>query len=291
MGETNSLITMDNFEAVPDTYLMNLATQVAERLRADGVQCSVNPRNYAVNVLIQRDDREQQGLWFSASRFGRTLPQHVSVHGLWPLYQGRENGPYSGLPTVSVSYGRDVFAASRDILRRFMPMYLPAWEKSLAATMNSRDRDASRESLFAQMNSIPGISSWTSPSRDRMEVRWPGPGDECILFTTYGDGTVNLDRGTLRSDRLLKLLQEVSQEILPAPDDCCDAVEEPEEPYGEPFRPCDLCGAQDADAFRLVDGQVVAPWEYHGPQQELLCCPGCGAPLRNALAIDTDQAA
>ncbi|HRD54697.1 MAG TPA: hypothetical protein PKY96_18820, partial [Flavobacteriales bacterium] len=34
VGETNSPATMDTFEAVPDNYVMMLATQVAERLRA-----------------------------------------------------------------------------------------------------------------------------------------------------------------------------------------------------------------------------------------------------------------
>ena len=130
----------------------------------------------------------------------------------------------------------------------------------------------------ACMNSLSLEWRWayhTHPS-----LHWP--------FVTFLDDSRKEE--SLLYREAAQLLSSVRPVSPPAPD-LFSAVEEPEEPYGEPFRPCDLCGAQDADAFRLVDGQVVAPWEYHGPQQELLCCPGCGAPMRNALAIDTDQAA
>ncbi|HRD54698.1 MAG TPA: hypothetical protein PKY96_18825, partial [Flavobacteriales bacterium] len=228
------------------------------------------------NVLVHRDDGEQQGLWFSASRYGRSLPQSVNVHGLWPLYDGRENGPHSGAPSVSVSYGREPEAAAKDILRRFLPLYLPAWEKSLLGTMNLRDRDAYRDALADELRRVPGVNLWRGQSKERMELRWPGEEHECLMLTVYGSGTVNIERGTLREDRLLQLLRGTS------------VVSEPLEEYGEdyPFRPCDLCGCVRSNTCLLLGHQVVEPWTVRGWEEPQLVCTGCGAALPMPVATE-----
>lgn len=275
--ETNSLTPMSTFEEVPDNYLMALAEAVAERLRAEGERCTVKPKHYAVNVLVHRDDGEQQGLWFSASRYGRTLPQSVNVHGLWPLYDGRENSPYSSAPTVSVSYGREPVAAAKDILRRFLPLYLPKWKQALVATVNARDRDAKRDALAEQFRQLPGVDVWRGQSKERMELRWPGEDHECLMLTVYGGGTVNIERGTLREDRLLDLLRGVSQ------------VSEPAAGYGEeedPFRPCALCGRVKGDTCLLLGEQVVEPWELRG---DALVCMGCGVAMRTSYPMASEH--
>ncbi len=77
---------------------------------------------------------------------------------------------------------------------------------------------------------------------------------------------------------------QVAAKVKPAAPDLFTAME-PEEDYGDPFRPCDLCGRTEADSCQVVEGRTVAAWEYRGPRLELLCCPACGAPLRNEESL------
>lgn len=279
--ETNSLTPMNTFDEYLDNYVMKLAGELAERLRADGERCSVRRKNYAVCVHVERDDAEQQGLWLRVSNMGRTLPQSVAVHGLWPLYEGRENSPYGSAPTVSVSYGREPAAAAKDILRRFMPLYLPAWEKALASTVSQRDRDARRDAIADELRRLPGVSLWRGQSKERMEVRWPGEDHEFLELTVYATGTVSIARGTLREDRMLELLRGVSQ------------VSEPAEPYGadddEPFKPCSLCGRDRSDTCVLVAGRIMEPWTMHGDDDAQPVCTGCGRGLLTAYRAPVEH--
>lgn len=131
----------------------------------------------------------------------------------------------------------------------------------------------------AHMNSLS--LQWYGAYHTHPNIHWP--------FVTYLDESRREESHLwVQREQLVTVATPV---VPPAAPDLFSGVEEPEEPYGDPWRPCDLCGASDSDTCRLVDGRVVAPWEFHGDQLQLLCCPGCGAPMRNSITLNNTETA
>lgn len=123
----------------------------------------------------------------------------------------------------------------------------------------------------AQMNSLS--LEWFFAWQTHPRATWP--------FVTFLDDTRKEESIHYRQrEKLLTPVPKASAEL-----DLFSQVEEPAAEYGEPFRPCDLCGCVKSITCRVVDGRVVEPWEFHGPEHDLLTCPECGAILSNLTTV------
>lgn len=130
----------------------------------------------------------------------------------------------------------------------------------------------------AHMNSLS--REWFGAYHVHPNPSWP--------FVTYLD-EARKEESWMYLDAVRVL--EGAKPVAPvAPLDLFNQVSEPEPEYGDPFRPCDQCGATKGDTCRVIDGQVMEPWEFHD-DGALLTCVGCGAEVRNGREVRTNSAA
>jgi len=184
-----------------DPYVHLLAEEIGAQLTTAGCTVKVEPRYHNMAVHIQRDDREHHGLWVSTCGYGSQ--KKGIAGGLWPYFRGKEEHP-TAQPTVQVSYGREVRAAARDVLRRLMPAYLEAYARSLSSIINYRDRDNDRDRFLANLKAIPGVRLRLRGDDRAFEVVLPGDGNVSRRFlsgTMWSNGEVYLERGTLTEDQ------------------------------------------------------------------------------------------
>lgn len=194
-----------------DPYLVQLAGAVARQLRDEGASVRVEGLHHRMAVRILRDDQENQGLCLSAWTYGRQLPQKVEVSGLWPVFQDKEQYPYGDArPHVSVGYGRDVHKAARDIVRRFMPPYTKVWESMLASVVAMRDRHRHRDAFLDQLRALPGVVvRYQHDSDVYLDLPEVDGEHRSISFTTYGSGSLSLQRGTITEQDLITALNAI----------------------------------------------------------------------------------
>lgn len=194
-----------------DTYVEQLAAEVRDQLQQPA---ALEYEEHRALVRMQRDDGEDQGIWFTTRSYGYSDPKHVFVHGLWPKYRERLQYPGNSLE-VKVSYGREVRLAARDIIRRFEPWYASTWQQMLSAVVNMRDRDLHRELFLEELAAMPGVTVRRYQDNEQAELLFDGPQRHYLDLQLWGTGEVSVKRGSLSDELVRRMVRNLVEE--PAP--------------------------------------------------------------------------
>lgn len=93
----------------------------------------------------------------------------IDIHGRWPkTSDGREAAPYGCAPTISVSATRAPAAIAREITKRFLPMYLPLYDKQQDVVNGQNAYEAQTAASNAALLTLPGIEKSTYSSGVRV---------------------------------------------------------------------------------------------------------------------------
>jgi hypothetical protein len=101
----------------------------------------------------------------------------IAVNPSWPLdATGREDRPHfsqyseNGAAAPAIGFHKDKTAAqaARDIARRFLPAFLPLWEKQLAAVHEDTERRVQKRQLATQIAEL--LAAEVSGPRDQHDT-------------------------------------------------------------------------------------------------------------------------
>jgi hypothetical protein len=175
--------------------------------RAD-VEDRTNPR-------IVRTSGAHAGAWFWLSFGGFQKAGRISVHCGWPKNrEGQEPYPTffrswqgDSAPSITIADTKSAELIARDIVRRFLPAWLPLWEKQVAYLAEVNQMFDAREANMVAFAKAIGGSVWRDQhDPDRKEVRVPElPGRRSIYKVTVDQRGIDMDVRGLTVDQAVAI--------------------------------------------------------------------------------------
>lgn len=177
-------VAREKAEAIIRTRnLFALATDIAAHLDDGWHLAPADPdREFELTHPHLRRASDGAELWLGAAWQDKT---RVEVHANWPRdARGQEVRPYfsqysdngAAAPGITFAGTKTGAQAAKDIARRFLPVFLPLWEKQAATVRNQEDHRTRRASLAARIAETIGGTVQTSR------------GDEATVQMPYTDG-------------------------------------------------------------------------------------------------------